>query len=61
MLLQSEEKMNKEKYCQPVYFIKNRDKRCGRNCIINWTKYNQKIPVYQICECNKNNILTKFK
>lgn len=45
----------------PSLMIKNRDKRCGRNCIINWTKYGQKVPKYQICECNKNNLFIKTK
>ena len=45
----------------PSLLIKNRDKRCSRGCIINWTKYNQKPPKYQICECNKNNLLIKNK
>jgi hypothetical protein len=48
-------------YNRPLTMIKDRDKRCGRNCIINWTKFNQKVPKYQICECNKNNILIKNK
>lgn len=42
---------------EPINLIKNRDTRCSKNCIKNWTKYNQHVPKYQICECNKNNIL----
>ena len=39
---------------KPINIIKNMDTRCSRNCIKNWTNYNESPPKYQICECNKN-------
>ena len=39
--------------------IKNYDTRCSRGCYKNWTKFNQRIPCYQICECNKAIIIKK--
>lgn len=42
-----------------VFFVRDRDQRCSRSCIRNWTKFGQKPPVYQICECNKNNLCFK--
>ena len=56
-----ENMMDKQKMTLPLTLIKDRDKRCGRGFIINWTKFNQTIPKYQICECNKNNIFIKSK
>ena len=43
---------------KPINFIKNRDTRCSKNCIKNWTNYNESPPKYQICECNKNNMFS---
>ena len=44
-----------------VFFVKDRDKRCGKGCYLNWTKFGEKVPVYQICECTKKNLFTKNK
>ena len=39
--------------------IMNFDTRCSRGCYKNWTKFGQKVPNYQICECNKSRIEKK--
>ena len=39
--------------------IKDFDTRCSSGCYKNWTKFNQQIPCYQICECNKAIIIKK--
>ena len=36
--------------------IKNYDLRCSRGCVRNWTRFGQKPPVYQICDC----VIKKF-
>ena len=43
---------SKSIYTRPL--IKNADTRCSRGCIQNWTKFGQKPPFYQVCECNKS-------
>ena len=43
-----------------IYFVRDRDQRCGKGCYLNWTKYGQKIPKYQICICTKKNYLLKI-
>ena len=39
--------------------IKDFDTRCSSGCYKNWTKFNQPVPRYQICECNKSVIIQK--
>ena len=39
--------------------IMNFDTRCSRECYKNWTNFGQKVPRYQICECNKSRIEKK--
>ena len=45
---------------QPTYvlkhpIIKNYDLRCSRGCVRNWTRFGQRPPIYQICDCIVNN------
>lgn len=35
----------------PCPSIKMRDQRCSIGCVKNWTMFDQKPPVYQICDC----------
>ena len=32
--------------------VKERDTRCSRDCIKNWTDHKQKIPIGHYCECS---------
>ena len=38
---------------EPINLIKNRDTRCSKNCIKNWTKYKQFPPIGHYCKCNQ--------
>lgn len=31
------------------------NKPCSRGCILNWTNFNQKAPVWQQCDCSHKN------
>lgn len=47
-------KNNSSDKCSPLLkrpIIKNYDLRCSHGCVRNWTRFGQKPPVYQICDC----------
>ena len=58
LTLSSQNNQNKSSQtCVPILkrpIIKNYDLRCSRGCVRNWTRFGQKPPVYQICDCVLN-------